>query len=63
MTINRGDPDFPWWNYGDYVAEQPCPNCARHRLMKCQDNEFKDRIICEKCNYEPATKEFIDTSR
>lgn len=46
-------PDFPWWEYGDYTGDT-CPNCNRVRLMKCEDNEGFDRIICEKCNWEPA---------
>lgn len=42
-----------WWNYGDYVAGD-CPNCGRSRLLECEDPKGRDRIICEKCHWEPA---------
>lgn len=38
---------------GEYTADA-CPNCGRHRLMKCQD----DKIHCEKCLWCVEDKEY-----
>lgn len=50
--MDDDDPESRWWNYGDYTGDD-CPNCGRSRLMECQDNECRKRIICEKCDWEP----------
>lgn len=47
------EPDeLPWWNYGNYTGDA-CPNCKRVRIMSCEDNHGRERIICEKCEWEP----------
>lgn len=46
-----------WGAFGDYTG-QDCPNCGRQRLMKCMDPKGDDRIICEKCNWEPMTNDY-----
>jgi len=51
------DPKKRWWAYGNYVAGV-CPACGRERLMEATDLAGKDRIICEKCNWEPAANEY-----
>ena len=55
--MERGDPDFHWWAYGEYTGNE-CPRCKRMRQMTCEDNEGKERIICEKCSWEPAVNDF-----
>jgi ribosomal protein S27AE len=39
--------------FGDYTGDC-CPNCGRDRLMSCTDDSGVNRVICEKCNFEPA---------
>lgn len=51
------DPDYHWWAYGEYTGED-CPNCGRERMMKCTDLDGKERVICEKCNWEPAANDY-----
>lgn len=46
-----------WWVYGNYVAGE-CPNCKRERLLKCEDRQNRERIICEKCSWEPAVNDY-----
>lgn len=48
-----------WWAFGDYTGDT-CPNCGRVRLMKCEDNRLQERIICEKCNWEPARNGYCE---
>lgn len=45
--------DEHWWAFGDYTGDA-CPNCSRNRLLKVTDPAGKERVICEKCNWEPA---------
>lgn len=42
-----------WWVYGNYTGDD-CPNCGRQRLMACEDDRGRERVICEKCHWEPA---------
>lgn len=51
------DPDFHWWAYGNYTGAD-CPNCKRERVMSCEDNDGRERIICEKCHWEPAVGDY-----
>ena len=51
------DPDHHWWAYGDYTKGD-CPNCGRERLLSCTDNAGNDRIICEKCSWEPSKSDY-----
>jgi hypothetical protein len=46
-----------WWAYGNYTGDA-CPNCQRERLMKCEDDEKHERVICEKCSWEPAKNDY-----
>lgn len=46
-----------WWAFGDYTGDV-CPNCSRLRLMSCEDLGGRERIICEKCDWEPATNSY-----
>lgn len=46
-----------WWVYGNYTGEV-CPNCKRERLMTCEDLEKCERVICEKCSWEPAKNDY-----
>lgn len=46
-----------WWAYGSYTGGV-CPNCKRERLMTCEDAEKRERIICEKCSWEPAANDY-----
>lgn len=55
--MNENDPDFHWWAFGDYTGDS-CPKCGRERLMKCEDLEKRERIICEKCSWEPAKNDW-----
>lgn len=56
--VAQRDPDFHWWAYGNYTRQQLCPHCGRERLMECEDNDGRSRIICEKCNWEPAVSDY-----
>lgn len=47
----------PWWAFGDYTGGL-CPKCNRQRLMKATDDSGQERIICEKCDWEPATNAY-----
>ena len=47
------EPERNWWAFGDYTGND-CPNCSRQRLMRCTDNDGCERVICEKCAWEPA---------
>jgi hypothetical protein len=49
----------PWWTIGDYVKGE-CPNCGRERLLECVDLRGAERVICEKCDWEPARGNFRD---
>ena len=51
------EPEHRWWVYGDYTGGD-CPNCKRERLMRCEDNNGNERIICEKCAWEPAKNDY-----
>jgi ribosomal protein S27AE len=53
------DRERRWWVFGDYTGDA-CPNCGRERLMACADNDGKERIICEKCNWEPARGKYCE---
>jgi hypothetical protein len=58
MMMAEIDPDkHHWWSYGNYTGED-CPHCGRRRLMLCEDNQGNERIICEKCNWEPAINDY-----
>lgn len=46
-----------WREFGEYTGED-CPNCGRQRLMRCTDPSGRERIICEKCDWEPATNNY-----
>lgn len=46
-----------WSAYGEYTGDA-CPHCGRQRLMKCEDDEKRERVICEKCHWEPATGDY-----
>jgi hypothetical protein len=46
-----------WWLYGDYTGDA-CPNCSRLRLMACVDSAGVERVICEKCAWEPARDDY-----
>jgi ribosomal protein S27AE len=46
-----------WWAYGEYTGDD-CPHCGRTRLMACCDNSGKERVICEKCNWEPTVNNY-----
>jgi len=46
-----------WSAYGEYTGDD-CPNCHRQRLMQCTDSQDRERIICEKCHWEPAMGDF-----
>jgi len=41
------------WALGDYIGE-PCPNCNRLRLCKCDNGKHR----CEKCNWVPEDKTY-----
>ncbi len=49
-------PENRWWRYGEYTGDA-CPKCSRFRLMKCE-HETVERIICEKCCWEPARDDY-----
>jgi hypothetical protein len=51
------DPDHHWWAYGNYTGAD-CPNCSRQRLMSCEDLTGAERVICEKCHWEPAANDY-----
>lgn len=46
-----------WWNFGNYTGDD-CPNCHRNRLVKCTDPTGAERVICEKCKWEPAVNNY-----
>lgn len=49
------EPD--WRQVGDYVAGE-CPNCGRERLLNVVDPQGRERVICEKCDWEPAESRY-----
>lgn len=51
------DPENRWWVYGNYTGGT-CQNCKRERLMSCEDNDGKERVLCEKCTWEPAKNDY-----
>jgi hypothetical protein len=46
-----------WRAYGDYTGDD-CPNCGRQRLMTAEDPTGRERVICEKCMWEPAANDY-----
>lgn len=46
-----------WWVYGEYTGDS-CPRCGRERLMECEDNKGRKRVICEKCSWEPSANDY-----
>lgn len=55
--MTEDDMEKRWWVYGDYTGGD-CPNCKRQRMMRCEDNSGTERIICEKCAWEPAKNDY-----
>lgn len=51
------EPDYHWWAYGNYNGAE-CPNCGRERVMVCEDYTGAERVICEKCKWEPAVSDY-----
>ena len=40
------------------VLKRKITNCKRERLLRCEDNNGNERIICEKCSWEPAANDY-----
>jgi len=49
------DAEYAAWALGDYDAN-PCENCGRSRVCICPNGKHR----CEKCNWCPEDKTFID---
>lgn len=51
------DANERWWQYGEYTGDD-CPKCNRTRLMECVDADGNERVICEKCSWEPKRDDY-----
>lgn len=43
--------------FGNYTGDD-CPNCGRNRLVRTEDGRGAERIVCEKCYWEPALGDY-----
>ena len=46
-----------WRSFGNYTGGC-CPNCDRDRLILATDPLKNDRVICEKCDFEPDANDY-----
>lgn len=57
LTPAAQDPDYHWWVYGNYNGAS-CLNCGRERVMVCEDLQGRERIICEKCDWDQQANDY-----